>query len=162
MQTVICAEAHLPQRGISKLIALAEEKFELERGAILSHRRQHYIAHIRQLVAVIITRQKTYGDAYRFSMPVVARCLGLRDHTTVLHARRAFARRAQESAYWETWRADLTAAWLSGAENKIVGRLYTKSKRTPPVRHEIMPVEPIPILVRKGDPLYRESLKVRA
>jgi chromosomal replication initiator protein len=69
--------------SVAQIIPIVERMLELEPGSIVSARRDRAVAWPRQALMLVLYQQRP------LSLPQIARLLGDRDHTTIVHGVRA-------------------------------------------------------------------------
>lgn len=83
---------------VRQMIADAADEHGVTVEALLSERLSRHLTGPRQALYAAVYDLRWPSGSRRFSMPDVARFLGRKDHTCVLHGIRAHTKRMQEAA----------------------------------------------------------------
>ncbi len=128
---------------IAVIMDVVGAQFQVNRADLLSPRRMRVLARPRQVVMWIARHETPY------SLPVIGRCVGDRDHTTVLHAiakvdelrtadfqfreltdnLRREVKRRMESPVVPQWRMRFIDEWLDGQRRALMRLAATNPQK---------------------------------
>lgn len=95
MKTVPNPSGHVSALVLDAVIAAAASRYHCAPVLILNRDRSRPQVHARQYAIWLLRQMRRADGLPRYSLPGIARAVGLTDHTTALHAIRAVQKRGE-------------------------------------------------------------------